>query len=200
MLVMTSFKLKTSENDTGLINIHVKPNIFFRTISNLLSNVLHDTAGTYRLKGWKQIDKENIDIVNDTMLPEILRIQEEGFRIKRRGDIIRNSKKFREIFYVIKSQDKIIGYCTYNLKPELSFKGLSKKSVIFSIAVDKEFRHKGFGRKLLEESTKEMEINNVSAIFLYVNVKNIPAIRLYEKRLLASPRSRKHMRAKRKML
>lgn len=165
----------------GLINIRVKPSIFFRTINNVLCNVFHDTAGAYLLKGWKQIEKENVEIVDDTMLPEILRIQAEGFRNERRGDIIQNSNKFREVFYVIKSQDKIIGYCTYHLKPELSFKGLRKKSVIFSIAIDKEFRHKGFGRKLLEESMKEMKINNVSAVFLYVNVNNIPAVKLYEK-------------------
>ena len=165
----------------GLINIHPKPGMFIRTISNVLTNLLHDTAGAYLLKGWKQIEKENIETVNDTMLPEVLRIQAEGFRDERRRDIINNSKKFRKIFYVIKNKDKIIGYCMYYLKPELSFKGLRKKSVIFSIAVDKEFRHKGFGRKLLKESIKEMKINNVSTIFLYVNVKNVPAVKLYEK-------------------
>lgn len=165
----------------GLINIHPKPGIFIKTISNLLINLLHDTAGAYLLKGWKQIRNENIETINDTMLPEILRIQAEGFRDDRRRDIIISSKKFRKVFYVIKNQDKIIGYCMYYLKPELSFKGLRKKSVIFSIAIDKEFRHKGFGRKILEESIKEMEINNVSAIFLYVNVNNIPAVKLYEK-------------------
>ncbi|MPM85852.1 Mycothiol acetyltransferase [bioreactor metagenome] len=165
----------------GLINIHPKPGIFIRTVSNLLINLLHDTAGVYLLKRWKQIEKENIETVNDTMLPEILRIQAEGFRDERRRDIIISSKKFRKIFYVIKSQDKTIGYCMYYLKPELSFKGLRKKSVIFSIAIDKEFRNRGFGRKLLKESIKEMKINNVSAIFLYVNVNNVPAVKLYEK-------------------
>jgi len=165
----------------GLTNIHVKPCIFFRTISNVLSNVVHDTAGAYMLNGWKQIEKENIEIVNDTMLPEILRIQAEGFRDNRGRDIVRNSKKFREIFYVIRSQDKIIGYCAYYLKPNFSIMGIGKKSVIYSIAVDRELRNRGFGRRLLEESIKEMKLNGVSAILLYVSVNNIPAIRIYEK-------------------
>lgn len=161
----------------GVMNIRAKPSAYLRSISN----VLRDTAGGYLLKGWKQVEKENVEIYNDIILPEILRIQAEGFKNERQGELIKHSKKFREIFYVIKSQDKIVGYCAYYLKPELSFKGLRKKSVIYSIAIDREFRHRGFGRKLLEESVEEMKINNVSAVFLYVNVKNIPAIKLYEK-------------------
>ena len=82
---------------------------------------------------------------------------------------------------MIKSQDKIAGYCAYYLKPELSFRGLRKKSVIHSIATDNKFRGKGYGRKLLEESIKEMKLNGIYSILLYVNVKNIPAIKLYEK-------------------
>ncbi|WP_410510256.1 N-acetyltransferase [Methanosarcina hadiensis] len=161
----------------GLINIRAKPDAYLRNISNLL----RDIAGAYLLKDWKQIEKENVETSNDIMLPEILRIQAEGFKYERQGEITKHSKKFREIFYVIKNQDKIVGYCAYYLKPMLSFKGLKKKSVIFSIAIDKEFRHKGFGRKLLEESIKEMKVNNVSAISLYVNINNTPAVKLYEK-------------------
>lgn len=159
-----------------LTNIHTKPSIYLRNISNLL----RDTAGFYLLKGWKKIEKANIDIFDDTMLPEILRIQAEGFKEQRQGDIIKHSKKFREIFYVIRSQDKIIGYCAYYLKPNFSIMGIGRKSVIHSIAIDREFRNRGFGRRLLEESIKEMKLNGVSAIFLYVSVNNIPAIRIYE--------------------
>lgn len=172
---------KVLENYMGLINIRAKPSIFFRTISNIINTAFHDTLGAYLLKGWKQIEKESVEVVNDTMLPEIIKIQAGGFRNEMRGDLINNSKKFREVFYVVRNEDKIMGYCTYYLKPELSFKGLRTKAVIFSIAIDKEFRHKGFGGKLLNESIKEIKVNDVSAISLYVNVNNTPAIKLYEK-------------------
>lgn len=119
--------------------------------------------------------------VDETMLPEVLRIQKEAFDSKNHEILLKYSKKLRKIFYVIKSQDTIAGYCAYYLKPELSFKGLRIKSVIYSIATDSKYRGKGYGRKLLEESVKEMKLNRIYSILLYVNVKNIPAIKLYEK-------------------
>jgi ribosomal-protein-alanine N-acetyltransferase len=161
----------------GLINIHAKPDVYLRSFNNILWSI----AGSWLLKGWKQIGKENVDTVNDTMLSEILRIQAEGFEYGRQGEILKYSKKFRKIFYVIKSQDRIIGYCIYYLRPDFSVTGLEKRSVIYSIAIDREFRNRGFGRKLLEESIKEMKMNSVSAICLYVNINNLPAIKLYEK-------------------
>ena len=47
--------------------------------------------------------------------------------------------------------------------------------------MDKDFRRKGYGEKLLKESIKEMRLNGISSILLYVNIKNLPAIKLYEK-------------------
>lgn len=161
----------------GLAKIHVKPDLYLRS----LNKTLRDAAGAFLLKGWKQTKKGNVETIDDTMLPEILRIQVEGFENERQGEIIRYSKKFRDVFYVIKSQNRIVGYCVYHLKPAFSIRGFEKKSVIYSIAVDERFRSKGFGRKLLEESIGEMKLNRVLAVSLYVNVSNTPAIKLYEK-------------------
>ena len=58
------------------------------------------------------------------MLPEILRIQAEGFKHKNHEKIVKYSKNFRNIFYVIKSQDKVVGYCIYYLKPVFLFQRL----------------------------------------------------------------------------
>jgi len=157
--------------------IHAKPDLYLRELKKNLC----DTAGFFLLKGWEQIEKENIETVDDTVLPEVLRIQAEGFKNKRHGEIIRYSKKFRNVFYVIKSQDQIIGYCIYSLKPAFSSRGFEKKSVIYSIAIDSKFRNKGYGRKLLEESIREMKLNGVLSVILYVNVNNTPAINLYRK-------------------
>lgn len=146
-----------------------------------LKIIFRDVEGVILLKGWKRIKKENVETFDQTMLPEILRIQSEGFENVRQGEIIKHSKKFREMFYVIKKENKVIGYCMYYLKPSFSDRRLKKESVIYSIAIARECRHRGFGRKLLEESIKEMKLNKVSAIFLYVNINNTPAVKLYEK-------------------
>ncbi len=52
---------------------------------------------------------------------------------------------------------------------------------MYSIATDTNFRGKDFDKKLLKESIEEMKLNKVSSILLYVNAKNVPAIRLYER-------------------
>ncbi|AKB74334.1 GCN5-related N-acetyltransferase [Methanosarcina lacustris Z-7289] len=147
----------------------------------IFMKLLRDTFGSLLLKKWISTEKENIERVDETMLPEILRIQAEGLDDKNQENLIKYSKKLKNIFYVIKNQDKIAGYCVYYLKPELSFKGLVKKSVIYSIAIDKKFQKMGCGRKLLEESIEEMRLNGISSVLLYVNVNNTPAIKLYEK-------------------
>jgi ribosomal-protein-alanine N-acetyltransferase len=157
--------------------------VYTRLISYITSfnKLVRDTIGAHFLKEWKPTEKENIVPVDETMLPEILRIQAEGFDSKNQENLIKYSKKLRKIFYVIKNQGKIAGYCIYYLKPELSFKGLKKKSVVYSLAIDTKFRKMGYGRILLEESIKEMRLNGISSVLLYVNVNNTPATKLYEK-------------------
>ena len=41
------------------------------------------------------------------MLPEILRIQAEGFKNGSPEKLVKYSKNYKNIFYVIKSQDKL---------------------------------------------------------------------------------------------
>ena len=146
-----------------------------------MKRVLKDILGVFLLKGWKQTDKENIVPVDDYIIPEVIKIQSESFQDKSEKDIIKYSKSSRKIFYVVKSHDRVVGYCIYYLKPVISSRGFKKQSVIYSIATDRNFRGKGFGKKLLKESIKEMRLNKISSIILYVSKNNVPAIRLYEK-------------------
>jgi [ribosomal protein S18]-alanine N-acetyltransferase len=161
----------------GLTKVHT------RLVTYLMSfkKLLQDAAGIFLLRQWKQIEKENIVSVEDSMLPEIRKIQAEGFKNGSLEKLVKYSKNSRNIFYVIKNEDKVVGYCIYYLKPILSFKGFEKQSVICSIATDRNFRGRGFAEKLLENSIEEMKLNGISSILLYVNVNNLPAIRLYKK-------------------
>lgn len=154
-----------------------KPTAYFVN----MKRVLRDILGVFLLKGWEQNDKKNIVLVDKFIIPDILKIQSEEFPNKNEKEIITYSKRSRKIFYVIKSQKEVVGYCIYYLKPIISSKGFKKQSVIYSIATDRNFRRKGFGEKLLKESIEEMKLNKISSILLYVSSNNAPAIRLYEK-------------------
>lgn len=143
--------------------------------------LLLDYAGISLLRQWKQTEKENIILVEDSMLPEIIRIQAEGFKHKNCEKIYKYFKNFRTIFYVIKSQAEVAGYCIYYLRPVINLKGFEKESVISEIAIGRDFRGKGFAERLLKKSIEEMKLNGISSILLYVNISNQPAIQLYEK-------------------
>lgn len=161
----------------GLIKFQFTLNVYLMSFERLVRDII----ATLYIRKWRQVEKENVVSIEDSMLPEIIRIQAEGFETKSRNGIRRYSKRLRKIFYVVMSQDRVVGYCIYYIKPVLSLKGFKKKSVIYSISIDKDFRRKGYGEKLLRESTREMKLNGISSILLYVNTKNLPAIKLYEK-------------------
>ncbi|WP_292388110.1 GNAT family N-acetyltransferase [Methanosarcina sp. UBA5] len=158
-----------------------------------LEKLIRDTAGSQLVKKWRSIKKEEIGSIEDSMLPEILTIQAEAFKDGKPEILVKYVKRFRNIFYVIKSKDKIVGYCIYYLKPVISLKGFEKKSVICSVAIDKNFRGRGFAERLLRSSIEEMKVNGISSILLYVNINNLPAIQLYEKMGFQETRSIKNI-------
>lgn len=143
--------------------------------------LIQDTAGAFLIRNWKQMEKENVMPIEDFMLPEVLRIQGEGFENQRPEKLIKYSKKLRKIFYIIKSQNQVVGYSVYYIRLIPTFQGFKKKSVVCSISIDRNFRRMGFGEKLLKESIQEMRLNKIASVLLYVNVNNTSAIKLYEK-------------------
>jgi [ribosomal protein S18]-alanine N-acetyltransferase len=161
----------------GLTKIHTRSVTYLTNFKKLL----RDIAGGLLVKKWKLIEKKDVIPIEDSMLPEVLRIQAEGFKNGSSEKLIKYSKNSRNIFYVIKSKGKIVGYCIYYLRPTLSLRGFDKQSVISSLATDRNFRSKGFAERLLRSSIEEMKVNGISSILLYVNINNLPAVRLYEK-------------------
>ena len=158
-----------------------KVRLKFAMLLTSFRRLVWDASGSIFLTKWEYVYKENVVPVENFMIPEILRIQNEEFENKSPDILIKYSKKLEKIFYVIKDQDKTVGYCAYYIKPVLSLRCFKKKSVIYSIAIDRNFRSKGFGEKLLRESIKEMRLNEIASVLLYVNVKNLSAMNLYEK-------------------
>lgn len=83
----------------GLTKIQVTLNVYVTSFERLVKDIITSLF----VKKWIQIEKENVVSVEDSMLPEIIRIQSEGFGTKSLNGVKRYSKRMKKIFYVIKS-------------------------------------------------------------------------------------------------
>ena len=83
----------------GLTKIQVTLNVYVTSFERLVKDIITSLF----IKKWIQIEKENVVSVEDSMLPEIIRIQSEGFGTKNLNGVKRYSKRMKKIFYVIKS-------------------------------------------------------------------------------------------------
>jgi len=89
-----------------------------------------------------------------------------------------------EAFVVAEISGKIMGYIMCKMEHGFSnFKklGFVKKGHVVSIAVMNEYRSKGFGSALVNESIKGVKIRQGSERYLEVRCSNNDAVRLYEK-------------------
>ncbi len=76
-------------------------------------------------------------------------------------------------FYVLHSGEKLIGYIGAN--------NICGEVYITNVAVNEEFRSKGYGKKLVDHLVKQAEAENALFVTLEVRESNKKAIRLYEK-------------------
>jgi len=89
-----------------------------------------------------------------------------------------------EAFVVAEISGKIVGYIMCKMEHGFSnFKklGFVKKGHVVSIAVMNEYRSKGFGSALVDETIKGVKIRQCSELYLEVRCSNNDAVRLYEK-------------------
>ena len=89
-----------------------------------------------------------------------------------------------EAFIVAEIGGRHVGYIM--CKTEYGFSnfkklGFVKKGHVVSIAVLEEFRKKGIGKALVEESIKGVKIKKCDEFYLEVRCSNTEAVRLYEK-------------------
>jgi len=83
----------------GLTKIQVTFNVYVTSFERLLKDIITNLF----IRKWIQIEKKNVVSVEDSMLPEIIRIQSESFGTKSQNGVKRYSKRMKKIFYVIKS-------------------------------------------------------------------------------------------------
>lgn len=89
-----------------------------------------------------------------------------------------------EAFIVAEVEKKLVGYIMCKIEYGFSnFKklGFVKKGHVVSVAVLPEFRQKGIGRALVEESITGVKSKKSDELYLEVRCSNNEAIKLYEK-------------------
>jgi ribosomal-protein-alanine N-acetyltransferase len=89
-----------------------------------------------------------------------------------------------EAFLVAEVEKKLVGYIMCKIEYGFSnFKklGFVKKGHVVSIAVLPDYRQKGIGRALVEESMMGVKLKKSDELYLEVRCSNNEAIRLYEK-------------------
>ena len=88
-----------------------------------------------------------------------------------------------ETFVVAENNNKIIGYIMCRIEYGFSVlkkMSLARKGHVVSFAVLEEYRGKGIGKKLVDQSIEGMKIRKCNESYLEVRTDNIPAIKLYE--------------------
>lgn len=89
-----------------------------------------------------------------------------------------------EAFIVAEVEKKLVGYIMCKIEYGFSnFKklGFVKKGHVVSVAVLPEYRNKGIGKALVEESIAGVKLKKSDELYLEVRCSNTDAIRLYEK-------------------
>ncbi len=65
--------------------------------------LIQDIVVTLHIRKWKQVKKENVVSIEDSMLPEIIRIQSEGFENNSHNGIKRYLERMKKIFTLLKA-------------------------------------------------------------------------------------------------
>ena len=120
----------------------------------------------------KEVQKMHIEWRPDIYTLESNMIPKEFFK-----PIVDN-----KTMYVAEEDNKVKGFIMYTEK-EYNIDNQVKRTTyaIDAIAVDKQYRGQGIGTKLIDKIKEIAKDNNVDAIELQVNAKNIAAKAMYEK-------------------
>jgi ribosomal-protein-alanine N-acetyltransferase len=115
---------------------------------------------------------ERFDPIN---LNEILEIEKNSFGKKEtfpKEYFLELSKKWPEGFLVAKLGGEIVGYAVGEKDKD--------SGLIVSVAVKKEWRRRGIGKKLIEKLLENFKKEGMKIVFLHVREENREAINFYQ--------------------
>jgi ribosomal-protein-alanine N-acetyltransferase len=137
--------------------------------------------GSLMTKKWSTLEDPDIIRVNNDLMADVLRIYHENFTGINERRVTMYCRFFNETCYAFLERGKVVGYCIFLVKPVFSHSHIYKTATLYSLAVDSDHRGYGIGKRLLQKGIREMKLNSVSCISLYVATENMAAISLYKK-------------------
>lgn len=125
-----------------------------------------------------------IKIFNSSDLRFILKLHNQSVKEKifYQNDIVKFDDHKKWINFNIKNKNISI-HIFYNYKKKIGysrFNKLKKNVFSISIALDKKYRNKGFGKKLLKLSIAKFFLSNKGKIFSFIKTKNLKSINIFK--------------------
>ncbi|HWQ20004.1 MAG TPA: GNAT family N-acetyltransferase [Methanotrichaceae archaeon] len=139
-----------------------------------------DMLGGFLSRDWKKTESRYVAVIDNKSLNDVIAISERHWDQSHGRALLNYSRIFKDTFYVLNRDGEVVGYCLCCIRPSLSLRGLHKISVICSFVVREDFRGKGAGKMIMKHVVKEMRLNSISSLYLYVKKENLKAINLYE--------------------
>lgn len=124
-----------------------------------------------------QLNPANIDDFESMMVFELEVFGNDAWSEKgMRTELLKNP----DGFLVVRNQGKIIAYIAsqigyHNLK---TLRGPENDGLISSLAIASEYRRRGLGKELLQETIKKLGVQGAQRIILHTRIDNTPMITL----------------------
>jgi len=139
-----------------------------------------DYSGSLDVKKYSHTSKI-IRRFKDGDLERIFELHDICFGNKKYDQIIKYSRLFRNIFYVLEVNGKIVAIMGFYIHKK--FDGLRRvqKATAFSLCIDPSMRGKGTVLTIINESLKELKNNNVKVVSGCIDAHNKQSLAVHQK-------------------
>jgi ribosomal-protein-alanine N-acetyltransferase len=139
-----------------------------------------DYSGSEDVKKYTHTSKI-IRRYNEADFERILELHDTCFGNKKYDQIIKYSRLFRNIFYILEVEGKIVAFMGFYVHKK--FAGLHRFQMAtgFSLCVDPSMRGKGTVLTIISESLKELKNNNVKVVNGCIDANNKQSLAVHQK-------------------
>jgi len=145
---------------------------FNRNISELAASLI---VNRYSLSS------DIVRTFQDKDLKKILEINYTAFGDSAASQIIRYSKKFKNVLYVYEKDGEIVGYVGFYVRLKWKKFKLIQAATGYLGAVDKHARGKGIFTQMYSESLSELKRNGVKVAYGFIDVNNESSLAIHKK-------------------